>query len=514
MSLGLVEILVIGLGAAIFAALIPGRWRGWAILLGSVAGVYWLQPPLAPRFADFLLPSATIALGVAGWWLSRQHRQAFMSRAWVPEGEKLPDELTGVVEEHIYVQDDWLTLIVVMTAIQALSLFRYVPPDFRLTASRPPTPWFVAVTALEVGLLFIALAIILRRLSHWVVLNGGIAAILILFIIAKWPPATTFVAGWWRGLTDQNVALAAPSDLVWLGFAYVAVRIIHTIRDRRMNILPDLPLSVYLSYILFTPALVAGPIDRAQRFAEDYWALGAMRGFDPARWGTGLWRISEGVFKKFVIADMLAQGLSLTPALAEQTKNPGALWLLLFGYGLRIYFDFGGYTDIAIGLGTLYGFRLPENFNRPYTRSNITTFWQSWHISLSNWARFYIFTPLSRALLRRRSKAAALLTPTTIVLSAHLATMIAIGLWHSISWNFFIWGAWHGIGLFIHKQWSDRTRKWYRGLQQGPPWPRRAWAVTGWALTVLFVMLGWVWFLLPTPQLALETFVKLFLLAS
>lgn len=509
MTLGLVEILVIVLAAVLFAALIPGRWRGWAILLGSVAGVFWLQAPLAPRWADFLLPSATIALGVAGWWLSRQHRQAFMSPARIPQDEGPLNNREHLDEPRVYVQDDWLTLLVVMSAILTLSLFRYVPAEWRLMASRPPSPLFVAVTALEVGLLFMALALILRRLSHWAVLNGGIVAIFVLFVLAKWPPATTLVAGWWRGLTGQDVTLAAPSDLAWLGFAYVAVRIVHTIRDRRMRIMPDVPLSVYLSYVLFAPAFVAGPIDRVQRFSEDYFALSRLRGFDPARWGLGLWRVGEGLFKKFVIADLLAQGMSLTPALAEQTQSAAALWLLLFGYGLRIYFDFGGYTDIAIGLGILFGFRLPENFSRPYTRSNITTFWQSWHMSLSNWARFYIFTPLSRALLRRKSRAAALLTPTSIVLSAHLATMIAIGLWHSISWNFLIWGVWHGVGLFIHKQWSDRTRQWYRGLQARPG-PRRAWAVFGWALTVLFVMLGWVWFLLPTPQMALETLAKLF----
>jgi len=509
LSLGLVEILVIALAAAVFAALIPPRWRGWAILLGSVAGVYWLQTPLAPRWADFLLPSATVALGVAGWWLSRQHRQAFMTPANEPEREEPPADADHISVSRVYVQDDWLTLLVVMTAILLLALFRYVPAEFRLTASRPPSPLFVGITALEVGLVFMAVALLLRRFSHWVALNGGIAAFLLLFVLVKWPPATTLVAGWWRGLTDQNVSLAAPSDLVWLGFAYVVVRIIHTIRDRRMKIMPDLPLSVYLAYILFTPAFVAGPIDRVQRFTEDYWALNTLRGFDPARWGLGLWRIGQGLLKKFVIADLLAQGMSLTPALAEQTHSAAAMWTLLFGYGLRIYFDFGGYTDIAIGLGLLFGFRLPENFNRPYTRSNITTFWQSWHISLSDWARFYIFTPLSRALLRRRSRAAALLTPTNIVLAAHLATMIAIGLWHTISWNFLIWGVWHGVGLFIHKQWSDRTRKWYRELQ-ARPWPRRAWAAAGWALTILFVMLGWVWFLLPTPQMALETYAKLF----
>lgn len=509
MTLGLTAILVIGLAAVIYEAIVPGRWRGWALLLGSVVALFWLQAPLAPRYADFLLPSATVAIGVAGWWLSRPPRRAFMSPAPTPPGEQ-PSTTGDIVIPRVYVRDDWLTLLVVLTTILTLALFRYVDADFRLTASRPPSPLFVAVTALEVGLVFTALALILRRLPQQAVLTGAIVAFAALFVVAKYPPATTAIAAWWRGLTGQDVNLAAPSDLLWLGFSYVAFRIIHTLRDRQTGILPDLSLRAYLSYILFAPALIAGPIDRAERFLGDYLALPAQRAFNPARWGLGLWRIGEGLFKKFVVADLLAQGLSLTPPLAEQANSAAALWLLLFGYGLRLYFDFGGYTDIAIGLGILFGVRLPENFDRPYTRTSLTAFWQSWHITLSNWARFYIFTPLSRALLRRRRPGATpLLTPTTIVLTSHLATMGVIGLWHGISWNFLIWGVWHAIGLFAHKQWSDRTRPWYRRLQ-ARPWPRRVWAVTAWALTILYVMLGWVWFLMPTTEAALQTYAKLF----
>ncbi len=513
MTLGLTAILAIGLAAVVYAALIPGRWRAWAILLGSVVALFWLQAPLAPRYADFLLPSATVALGVAGWWLSRPPRRAFLAPAPVANPAADPPPSGEIPVSRVYVRDDWFTLVVVLSVILLMSLFRYVGADFRLTASRPPSPLFVAVTALEVGLVFAALALILRRLPQRAVLTGAIIAIVALFVAAKWPPATAAVAGWWRGLTGQDVGLAAPADLAWLGYSYVAFRVIHTLRDRMTGILPDLSLRAYLSYILFAPAIVAGPIDRAERFTADYQSLPGLRGFDPVRWGLGLWRVGEGLFKKFVVADLLAQGLSLTPVLAGETQNAAALWLLLFGYGLRLYFDFGGYTDIAIGLGILFGIRLPENFDRPYTRTNLTSFWQSWHITLSNWARFYIFTPLSRALLRRRKPGASpLLTPTTIVLTSHLATMIVIGLWHGITWNFFIWGLWHAAGLFAHKQWSDRTRPWYRGLQ-ARPWPRRAWAAVGWSLTILYVMLGWVWFLMPTPQAALETFAKLFALA-
>jgi D-alanyl-lipoteichoic acid acyltransferase DltB (MBOAT superfamily) len=503
-TLGLTAILVLFL-AAVAYTVVPPAWRGRALLLGSLVAVFWLQPPLGPRFADFILPAATIGLGVAGWWLSRPPRSAFMAAARAATGEPPAPDPDAVPDRRVFVRDDWLTLLVLAGAIVGLAFFRYVDPAWQLTASRPPAPLMVALTALEVGLLMAALALILRRLPQHAVLTGAILFMVGLFVLLKWPPATTALAGAWRGLTGQDVALAAPSDLAWLGFSYVAFRIIHTLRDRQTGILPDLTLSSYMTYILFAPAIVAGPIDRAERFAGDYRALPGLRPLDAGRWGVGLWRIGEGLFKKFVIADFLAAGLSLTPALAESTANPAALWLLLVGYGLRLYFDFGGYTDIAIGLGILFGIRLPENFSRPYTRTNLTAFWQSWHMTLSNWARFYVFTPLSRSLLRRKPRP----SPTLIVLLAHVSTMAVIGLWHGITWTFLIWGLWHAAGLFAHKVWTDRTRAWYRSLQ-ARPWPRRAWAAAGWALTFVYVMLGWVWFLMPDVPAALRTFAALF----
>ena len=502
MSLSLVAIGVIALAALLYAAFVPGRWRGWAVLLGSIVALFWLQGPLTPRYADFMLPGATVALAVAGWYFSRPPRRAFLAPAPGSATAAPPGELPA---SRVYVRDDWLTLLVVVSVVIALGLFRYVDAGLRLTPSRPPSPLFIAFTTIEVGLLFTALALFTRRLSPRAVLTGAIVAVVALFVAFKWPPATTIMAGWWRDWAAQDVSLAAPADLAWLGFSYVAFRIIHTLRDRQTGILPDLSLRAYLSYVLFAPAIVAGPIDRAERFADDYTSLPGLAGLDATRWGLGLWRIGEGLFKKFVIADVLAGGLSLTPALAEQSAGGLSLWLLLFGYGLRLYFDFGGYTDIAIGLGILFGIRLPENFDRPYTRCNITAFWQSWHITLSNWARFYIFTPLARALLRRDRR----LSSTVIVLLSHLATMSVIGLWHGISPNFFIWGLWHAVALFAHKVWSDRTRKAYRGLQ-ARPWPRRAWAAAGWVLTLAYVMLGWVWFLMPDVDGAVRVFGLLF----
>jgi D-alanyl-lipoteichoic acid acyltransferase DltB (MBOAT superfamily) len=111
---------------------------------------------------------------------------------------------------------------------------------------------------------------------------------------------------------------------------------------------------------------------------------------------------------------------------------------------------------------------------------------------LSNWARFYVFSPLSRWLLARNPRPSL----TLVVLSAHLATMATIGLWHGVSLNLLIWGLWHAAGLFIHKQWSDRTRRWYRDLQ-GKPVLYRTWSVFAWFATFQFTVVGWVWFVLP-----------------
>lgn len=510
MTLGLTAILVLGLAAVFYSAVVPGRWRRWVLMVGSIVAIYWLQAPLAPRFADFLLPTFTVGLTIIGWWLSRPQKRALAVGHYSETGQNPPSSSASSPNGFAYIRDDWFTLFVVITIILALSLFRYAEPGLRLTASRPPSPVNVAFGIAEVGLILAALALLLVRLPQRFVLSVAIGLLVGLFILMKWPPAVTAIATWWRGLTGQDITLGAPSDLAWLGFSYVIFRLIHTLRDRQTGILPDLPLNTYLTYVLFAPSFVAGPIVRAERFASDFGQLPQLKGLDAPRWGDGLFRIGEGLFKKFVIADLLAQGMSLTPQLAEQTQSALMLWVLLIGYGLRLYFDFGGYTDIAIGLGVLFGIRLPENFNRPYTRTSITGFWQSWHMTLSNWARFYIFTPLSRALLRRRKPdQPSLLSPTAIVLVSHLSTMIVIGLWHGITWTFFIWGVWHATGLFIHKQWTDRTRKWYRELQ-AKPWPRRAWALTGWSMTFIFVMLSWVWFLMPTPDSALKTFAGLF----
>ena len=211
-----------------------------------------------------------------------------------------------------------------------------------------------------------------------------------------------------------------------------------------------------------------------------------------------------GIFKKFALADGLAL-LALSGQNAMQVDSGLWAWALLYAYALRIYLDFSGYTDIAIGMGYLMGFKIPENFDQPYLKQSLTSFWNSWHITLAQWFRAYFFYPVTRA-LRTRFQA---FPPWGIILIGQIVTMVLIGLWHGITWNFAIWGAWHGIGLFINNRWSEWTRPRMENLETRP-WLKRLLGVSGWLLTFHYVTLGWVWFALPTPASSWKVFLQLF----
>lgn len=471
MTLSIIAIFAI---AALLYALLPANSRGWLLLIGSTIGIYFLQPDLTIRWLDFLLPTFTILIILSTWLVTRESEQDIKRQDWVAGG---------------------LVLVMVLS----LSLLRFVPSEWRiLVAGRPPSPVLVLIV-ITIGLGVIGAVNRVRwSLATMLVLLIG------LFIILKTEFFAVTVSQWLRSWEGRDPALASALDLNWLGFSYVAFRLIHTVRDRQQGLLPAITLREYLTYVIFFPSYIAGPIDRAERFIKDFRALPEMPRWDAERYTVGLTRIAVGIGKKFVIADTLALGMSLNATNAAQADSTFGLWILLYGYALRLFFDFSGYSDIAIGIGILFGIRLPENFKQPYTRTSITSFWQSWHVTLSDWARFYVFSPFSRNLIRRKPKP----SPVLIVLVAQLATMIVIGLWHGVTWSFLVWGIWHGIGLWLHKQYSDRTRKFYRELKNKPTQQRIADGIA-WFVTFHFAVLGWVWFALPFGS-ALSTFGRLF----
>jgi alginate O-acetyltransferase complex protein AlgI len=225
--------------------------------------------------------------------------------------------------------------------------------------------------------------------------------------------------------------------------------------------------------------------------------LQAQRQFAWGDYVAGWERILTGAVKKFFIADILLRGL--TPGFIPLAViDPLYAWFQLYVYAFYLYCDFSGFVDIAIGTARLVSFRLPENFDRPYTRGSLAQFWQSWHITLSGWLRAYVFLPLMRSLLRTKLKRNVLF----ITLVVNLVTMSLIGLWHGFTLNFLAWGIWHAVGLFIHKVFSDRTRRSQMSWKN--TWRSAAFHVFSVALTFHFVVAGWVFFALPSFEESLR----------
>jgi D-alanyl-lipoteichoic acid acyltransferase DltB (MBOAT superfamily) len=464
MTLG--QILVFAVLSLVIGRWANLRWRPWLLMVFSLLAIYWLQPGMPLRYMDFWLPTLALALTVWVWAATRSGGLRQLSSA------------------------DLGAAGLILVVVLLIGLTRYVAPLCCLTATRPPP-----VSQIGLGLVFVAgLGLFLRLIRgnrSWI-LGFGVIFILIVFVILKTEPLTTALSAAVRGLMQQDVALASALDVRWLGFSYIAFRLLHVLRDRMAGRLPDTGLGELVSFILFFPALTAGPIDRIQRFSNDF--RHDFRLDSPQLLEAGE-RLVWGIFKKFVLANALTL-LALNAFNANQIQSPFWMWVVVYAYALLIYFDFSGYTDVAIGLGLLSGIRLPENFSRPYLQKNLTQFWNSWHMTLANWFRAYYFNPLTRALRGARS-----LPVGWIILTGQLSTMVLLGLWHGVTWNFAIWGAWHGLGLFLHNRWSEFLRRRDQPAENSP-WRQRLLNAGGTLLTFHYVALGWVWFVLPTPQLA------------
>ncbi len=450
------------------------RARGWLLLVASTLAIYWLQPATPVRNLDFYLPTATLALTVACWAVTAP-----------PETRRE--------------RENWIAGAALVATVLLVALTRYLGPDGLITPSRPPQ-------TLTVLLLLAGAALVTWLLARFsrpgrATLSVGLLGLIALFVLLKTPVLAQWSAAGLRGLMGQDAALAQPTDLRWLGFSYVAFRLIHTLRDRASGRLPAVTLREYVTYVIFFPAFTAGPIDRLERFLKDLRNPEAPTpNADLALAGR---RLLTGLFQKFVVADSLAL-VALNANNAAHTSAPGWLWLLLFAYSLQIYFDFAGYTDIAIGLGLLMGVRLPENFNHPYRKASLAQFWNNWHMSLTGWFRAYCFNPLTRALRARRS-----LPVWSIVLVTQLVTMTLIGLWHGVTPGFVLWGLWHGVGLFANNRWSDWIKPRAVALNARPVLAT-ALPLLSTAFTFVYVSLGWLWFALPDVSLAGRTFLRLF----
>jgi alginate O-acetyltransferase complex protein AlgI len=263
------------------------------------------------------------------------------------------------------------------------------------------------------------------------------------------------------GLGDTRVVrLALPIGISFFTFHHLSY-IIDVHRGRRPPMRNPL---TFATYIAMFPQLIAGPIVRYHEIADQLRDQQHNRAADFAE---GFPRFAWGLFKKVVIADSLAP--LANAAFATSDPSTSTAWIGALAYTGQIYFDFSGYSDMAIGLGNMFGLRLPENFNRPYSAVSVTDFWRRWHMSLSRWFRDYLYVPLGG----NRGGRARTYRNLVIV-------FFATGLWHGAAWTFVVWGCYHGALLII-----ERSTGLARSTRMVGP--RRA-------ITFLLVILGWVIF--------------------
>lgn len=240
------------------------------------------------------------------------------------------------------------------------------------------------------------------------------------------------------------------------------------------------------AYKSLFPQLIAGPIVRYRDVSAEF----ADRRITPELFVSGMKRFIIGLGKKVLIANTVASQADLIFSLPMEELTPGDAWIGLLCYTLQIYFDFSGYSDMAIGMGRMMGFHFLENFNYPYISRSIQEFWRRWHISLSSWFRDYLYIPLGG------SKCSVLRTNMNL-----LFVFLLCGFWHGASWNFIIWGLWHGIFLMLERFNNRMLPK----MLQGP---------ISHAYVILVVMIGWVFFRAGTLSSAIDYLRLLFFRTS
>ncbi len=273
----------------------------------------------------------------------------------------------------------------------------------------------------------------------------------------------------WNQMVEGNFQ---PLDIVLpVGISFYTFQSISYIVDvYKGKIQPTKTWLDYAFFLTFFPQLVAGPIMRADYFIPQIYEN---RHASRQEMWAGVWLIILGLIKKSIIADYLAQYNDLV------FNNPGGYsgfetLMGLCGYSMQIYGDFSGYSDMAIGIAAIMGFKLAPNFNFPYKATNLSDFWRRWHISLSTWLKDYIYIPLGG---NRKGTFRTYLN--------NFLTMLIAGFWHGAAWKFVVWGGLHGIGLAVHKA----CQPWLKKLPDN--WLIKALA---WTVTMLYIALLWAYF--------------------
>ncbi len=321
------------------------------------------------------------------------------------------------------------------------------------------------------------------RLLHTVKLKGlvhGISVILVLGVLVFFKYLGMFngVLGSLAGFVDGLPVFNISKLILPLGLSYIVFKHISYLTDIKWGLVQPGRFIDFLVYSSLFTIFVAGPIERFERLKPQ---LESSR--IPFAWNDleyGFMRIVFGMVKKLIFADWL--GYLINPVWQNPHLYSWEIGMLaLVGYALQIYFDFAGYSDIAIGASRLFGLKIMENFNNPYLAPNISQFWRRWHISLSDWIRDYLFFPLSQI------SSARLWT----ILFVPVIAMALCGLWHGAAWHYVLWGVWHGLGLSVYQIWGNYKRS-HKAVAKAV---KGSWfGYTAILMNFSFVTLGWWWF--------------------
>jgi membrane protein involved in D-alanine export len=254
----------------------------------------------------------------------------------------------------------------------------------------------------------------------------------------------------------------------------------------------------FLNFTFFFPAVLSGPIDRYSRFNKDMDIIHQDQTFPSfLQCSDLLYRIALGAFKTFVISSLIFKY-----SLSDIDLDGAYLFSVLdiikaaYAYAFYLYFNFSGYSDMAIGLANLVGIHLPENFNKPFSATSIQDYWNRWHISLSQWIRDFVFIPLAKFFMKNFPNWNSIfLTSFSIFIS-----FVLCGIWHGIELNFLIWGAFHGLGLVIHFIYKNimniNFNNFYKSIKNN-----NIYIFASWFLTFHFVVISFLFFSLKFQHL-------------
>ena len=286
-------------------------------------------------------------------------------------------------------------------------------------------PRLLIVTSLLVLALFgatRAIAASSRRTGRLIAILG-FALLTTLFLINK-------------QTAEGGGVLPSQGGLVFLGMSYLALKAAAMLIETTRRAQEPPGLRALAGWLVFLPTFPSGPIEEYPHFSRQTPQV------ERERILGGFERILFGMVKALVISHYLGQWageIAADPGL----HSPGLLLLASYAFSLHFYLDFAGYSDIAIGVAALYGYEIQENFDNPLIRRNLVQLWQRWHMTLTRWLRLYIFTPVSRGIMRRAGERG----DTAGIFAGQVCAMVFCGLWHGIGWNFALWGLLHALGL-------------------------------------------------------------------